>query len=127
MIVVSSEGIWIARDASDGTCHEALFPIGAIVGGLFGDDDVVHMAFAKPGKSLPDKRRLLLQIRNGFTSAIAHAGFHSADHLVNMRRQKPLVRDSTFNPFGHQFWSGTPGLSIPISTATLHGADRSQA
>src|SRR6187200_565369 len=69
-----------------------LFPIGAIIGSFFSDDDVMHMALAEAGKSLADKRRLLLQIRNGLTSAIAHAGLHSAHHLINMRRQQSFIR-----------------------------------
>src|SRR5687768_8966197 len=82
------------------------------------------MSFAEAGNSLTDERCFLLQIWNGLAPAIPHAGLHSTDHLINMRRQQTLIWHPTFNSFRHQLGSGTPSLPISIASAPFHGSDR---
>ena len=54
-----------------------------IVGGLAGDHDVVDVAFAQAGAADADEARFLQQFWNRRAATVAHAGFQSADHLVD--------------------------------------------
>src|SRR6476469_886416 len=105
----------------------ALFPIHTIVRRFFGNDDVVHMAFAESCYRLADERRILLELGNRLASAIAHPGLEPSDELVDDRRQGTLVRHASFDAFRHEFLGRTPALAIPIAAAPFPGADRSHA
>src|SRR6476661_3870 len=105
----------------------ALFPIHAIVRRFFGNNDVVHMAFAESCDRLADERRILLELGDRPASAIAHSGFEPSDKLIDDRRQGSLVRHASFDTFRHELLWGTTALAIPIAAAPLHGADRSHA
>src|SRR4030095_6216081 len=91
----------------------ALFPIHAIVRRFFGNDDVVHMAFAESCDRLADERRILLELGNRLASAIAHPGLEPSDELVDDRRQGSLVRHASFDAFRHEVLGRAAALALP--------------
>src|SRR4029079_1832127 len=103
----------------------ALFPIHAIVRRFFGNDDVMHMAFAESCDRLADERRILLELGNRLSSAITPSGLETSHALVDDRRQGSLVRHASFDAFRHELLRRTAALAIPIPTPSSPGADRS--
>lgn len=78
-------------------CLQNIVPVGVqavrgpvllnrIVGSLAGDHDIVHMALAQACAADADKSRLLQQLGDGRATAIAHARFQAAHHLVHDHR-----------------------------------------
>src|SRR5688572_29556133 len=47
---------------------------GAVVRGFFGDEDVMHMAFAQAGAGDAHEARTLLHLGDGVAAGIAHPG-----------------------------------------------------
>ena len=60
------------------------------------------MAFLEARAGDFDKLRLLVEVGDGFTAAVAHPGADAADQLVNGIRKSAFERDAALNPFGHQ-------------------------
>src|ERR1700693_4019639 len=58
----------------------------AIVGGLAGDHYVVDVALAESGAADADEARFLQEFGDGGAAAVSHAGFQSADHLMDDHR-----------------------------------------
>src|SRR5215217_2790641 len=102
-------------------------PIHPVVGRLFRNDHVMHVAFTKTGDGLADEGGLLLKIGNGLATAIAHPRLHTAHQLVDDGRQRPLIGNTPFDAFRDQFLSWTAALSVAVSASALHSTDRSHA
>ena len=65
-----------------------------------GDGDAVGMVFSGTGRADPDEFGLLAEFFDGSCAAVAHPGTQTADQLVDVRTQFPLVRNTSFDPFG---------------------------
>ena len=89
------------------------------------------MAFADAGGGDLDKLGGLLHGVDGGAAAVAHAGAHTAGHLVDDGHHGALVGHAAFDALGHQFVgigvAGAGLLKIAVGTALLHGADAAHA
>ena len=57
-----------------------------IVGGFFGDDDVVDVAFAEAGGGDAEEAGFFLHLADVACAAVAHAAAEAADELVDELR-----------------------------------------
>src|SRR5712691_5383578 len=114
----SGPGNWTTRDGS-----------AAIVRRLFGDRHVVRMGFPQTGRGDADERRALHLLDRG-CAAVAHRLAQSADQLMQDRRERPLVGDTTFDALGNKL---VHVLDVALEVAVLreraraHRAHRSHA
>src|SRR5687767_6987522 len=97
------------------------------------DGHVVHVALAGAGGCDANQLRAPLELGNGGTAAVAHAGAQTPDELVNHGRDAALVRDAAFDALGDELVGRAATfeielvLKVPIAAAAAHGADRSHA
>src|SRR5262245_11223185 len=76
--------------------------IQSVVGGLFGDDHVVHVALGERRLRDAHEARLLAQLGEMRGAEIAHAGAQAADHLMDVGGEAAAIRDAAFDAFGHE-------------------------
>src|SRR5580692_912707 len=113
-----------------------------IVGGLAGDHYIVDVAFAESGAADAHEAGFLQEFGDGGAAAVAHAGFQSANHLVDDHGDGTAIRDASFNAFGNEFAEavgfavhrrdGGGGIAFSVLEITFagtlcHGADGAHA
>src|SRR5581483_1152851 len=96
----------------------------AVVRSFLGDDDVVHVALAVGGVADADEARLLAQLGERSAAEVAHAGAEPADELVDVRRERPLVRHPALDALGHELHVLLVLLEVAIAAPGAHGAER---
>src|SRR5262249_50798370 len=96
-----------------------------IVGGFFGDDDVVHVALAQTRRRHAQEPGAVAHLADGGAPAVAHASAQTADQLIDQLREQSLIRNPALDPLGHQFAAGL--LLIAVGRALRHGAQRTHA
>ncbi len=114
----------------------------AIVGSLAGDHYVVDVAFAESGAADAHEAGFLQEFGDGGAAAVAHAGFQSANHLVDDHGDGTAVGNASFNAFGNEFAEAVGfaidrrdggggfafgALEIAFAGTLRHGADRAHA
>src|SRR5262249_53538955 len=106
----------------------------AVVRRFFGDDDVVHVAFAHARGGGAKELGVALQGGGVPAPAVAHAGAQAADELMDHRGDAALVRDAPLDALGDQLVRGVARrveielvLEVAIAAAAAHRADRSHA
>ena len=87
----------------------------------------MHVTFAETRNRLPDKLGLLLQVRDRLAPAIAHAGLHPADQLIDHGRKLSFIGHASFDALRDQLLHRATTLAVPVSAASLHRADRTHA
>src|SRR5207245_9688459 len=90
------------RAASEGSAAGATQLLDRIVRGLARDHYIVHVAFPQAGAADANEARLLEQLRNRRAATVTHAGFQSADHLVNNHCDGPAVGHSSLDAFRNE-------------------------
>src|ERR1019366_5539257 len=96
-----------------------------IIGGFFGNNHVVDMAFPQTRRGDAYKRRLLLKLLDGAAAAITHARLHPAHQLISQVGKRALRRRAAFNTLRHQLLCGVERIAIRV--AARHGAQRAHA
>src|ERR1700731_1023013 len=71
--------------------------LGRVVRSFASNHNVVHVTLAQAGSTDAYEPSLLLQISNCLASAISHARFQPADHLMNDHRYGAAIGNATFN------------------------------
>src|SRR5580698_3158301 len=74
-----------------------------VVRGFARDHHVVDMTLAQTSGADADEASALLEFGDGLASAVAHAGFETADHLVNDQRNGAAIGHAALDALGHEF------------------------
>ena len=85
------------------------------------------MAFDHTGRRNTDEPGLRPELVETVCSAIAHAGPHAANQLVNEIGQHSFVRHAALDAFGNQLAHGGSLLAVSVRAAHDHGPERSHA
>ena len=73
-----------------------------IVGSLTGNHDIVHVAFSQASAADAYETGLLQKFGNRRAAAVSHAGFESADHLVNDHGKRATVWNASLDTLGNK-------------------------
>src|SRR5262245_7475419 len=93
---------------------------GSVVRGFFGDEDVMHVAFAQAGASDAHETRALLHLGDGLAAGIAHPRAQAADELRDDLRNRAAVGHTALDALGHQLLVRGAGLSVAVFAALAH-------
>src|SRR5262249_58668543 len=105
----------------------------SVIGRLFGDRHVMHVALANAGRRDADQRRFALERGDVLRAAVAHAGAKAAYQLMHHRGDAALMGDTSLDAFRHQL-VGAAGtfevelvLEIAVAAAAAHRTDQPHA
>src|SRR5262245_17866971 len=73
-----------------------------VVRRLFGDPDIVDMAFPKAGSGNPHKLRTFMEFSQGMRSDIAHTGAYPAHQLMDGIMKRSFIGNATLHAFRHK-------------------------
>src|ERR1044071_1887208 len=74
----------------------------SIIRRLFGDENVVHVAFAESGHRDAHEARHGFHFADGAAAEITHAGAQAADQLMDVERERSLIRNAPLDAFGDE-------------------------
>src|SRR5262245_36521988 len=98
-----------------------------VVGRLFGDDDVVHVALAQTLLRDSHEGGVLAHGGDRLAPDVAHGRAEAADQLVEALAERPLVRHAPLDPLGDELVAVPAALEVAVARAGPHGADRAHA
>src|SRR5829696_1210047 len=102
----------------------------AVIRSFSGDDNIVRMALAQPGRGDPHEACLALQGRDVRGTNVPHRRAQTADKLVDEIAKRTLVGHPTLDPLWDEFLDvADPFLEIAVLRVGtgFHGADGTHA
>src|ERR1700679_1950555 len=81
------------------------------------DDDIMHVAFAKPRAGDAYELRLFLQLLNGFTADVAHAAAQASDELIDHRFERSAVGHTAFDALGYELGKAVAAVALALHHA----------
>src|SRR2546430_6417687 len=95
-----------------------------VVWSLFGDEDVMNVAFTQRGVGDLHKPRFCLKLRDCAHTAISHSGSQPADQLHDHGGEWSFKGDAAFDTFRNKLPGQFLLLAVPVAAALLHRAER---
>jgi len=96
-----------------------------VVGSFLGDVDIVRVGFLQARACDLDKLRALLQLGDSRAAAVAHTAPDTAYKLENGVGYRPLIRHTTLNTFGNEFFR--VALEVSVGGTLFHSGETSHA